>query len=176
MLTEIACRSESGLCRLGFARLVRLLGRRPCGVDPLALQIFLFPFRPFGVPLHPVQLDLAFLFPLISAIGPVMRVAVRRIQVRRPQSVRPTAEPLGNVASADDLTWGRGPSPMFGAAPQITSQFRQRIPGMTLRKGPVLLVQSRPCPFCDVLFVPVLAVKILSACDLPHRGTPPPCS
>ena len=66
--------------------------------------------------------------------------------------------------------------PMLSTTPQITGQFRQRIPGMTLRKGPVLLVQSRPCPFCDMLFVPVLAVKILSACDLPHRGTPPPCS
>lgn len=86
-----------------------------------------------------------------------MRVAVRRIQVRRPQSVRPTAEPLGNVASADDLTWGRGPSPMFGAAPQITGQFRQRIPGMTLRKGPVLLVQSARVRFaicCSCQFLP----------------------
>ena len=81
MLTEIACRSESGLCRLGFARLVRQPGRRPCGIDALAFQIFLFPFRPFGVPLHPVQLDLAFLFPLISAIGPVMRVAVRSVYI-----------------------------------------------------------------------------------------------
>ena len=66
--------------------------------------------------------------------------------------------------------------PMSGAAPQITGQLRQGISGMTLRKGPVLLLQSRPCPFCDVLFVSVPAVKILSTRHLSHRGIPPPCS
>ena len=56
------------------------------------------------------------------------------------------------------------------------SVYDQGISSMVLCKGPVLLFQSRPCPFCDVLFVPVPAVKILSASDLTHRGIPPPCS
>lgn len=38
----------------------------------------------------------------------------------------------------------------------------------------ILLIKGFSCPFCDMLLVPILAVKALSACYLTHTGTPPP--